>query len=100
MSWFWIDEDAGEARWHLIGDSHRYRVDVEVWAPIDELITIDIPTSNGLIPGAVEHLSADMKISLYEKTILGWHHVDTVYSSAAAVEAGGRAASRNGLLPD
>ena len=100
MSWFWIDEEAGEARWHLIGDSHRYRVDVEVWAPIDELITIDIPTSNGLIPGAVEHLSADMKISLYEKTILGWHHVDTVYSSAAAVEAGGRAASRNGLLPD
>ena len=99
LSWFWVDVDAGEARWHLIGDSYRNRVDVEVWAPLDELITIDIPTSDGLVPGAVEHLSAEMKISLYEKTFFGWDHVDTVYSSAAAVEAGGRAAARNGLLP-
>lgn len=100
LSLFWIDVDAGEAVWHMIGDSHRYRVDVEVWAPIDELITIDIPTSDGLIPGAVEHLSAEMRISIHEKTLFGWEHIDTVYSSAAAVEAGGQAAARHGLLPD
>ena len=100
LSWFWVDEEAGEARWHLIGDSRRYRVDVEVWAPVDELIAIDIPTVDGLVPGAVEHLSADMKISIYERTLFGWEHIDTVHSSSAAVEAGGEAATRNGLLPE
>ena len=97
-AWFWVNERTNEARWSLVGESHRYRVDVEVWAPLEELIPIDIPTNDGLQPGAVEHLAARMEIRLYEKNLIGWSLMEEITTTAAAVEAGGTYAFDNDLL--
>ncbi len=96
---FWVDEDSMLARWRLVGESANYRFEVDAEAPLDGLIPIDVPTDHGLMKGAVEHLAATMEITVYRRVGVRWQWLDTVTSSAAAVEAGGDHARSAGLIP-
>jgi len=94
-----FEVEGGEARWALNAEGPRRRVEVRARAPVAELIDIDVPGEGGLELKAVEHLRADLEVSLYERSWLGWRLVEVLRSRLAAVEAGGEFARAAGLLP-
>ena len=96
---FWIDHERRLAIWRLVGENYRHRIEVSVEVPLHELILIDIPSDNGLHVGAVEHLAATTFVTLYRRHGFSWKWMDTMVSSAAAVEVGGDWARTAGLIP-
>ena len=96
---FWIDHEQRLAKWRFVGENYRHRIEANVEAPLHELMMIDVPSDDGLRVGAVEHLAASMVITLYERNGFSWKWLDTMVSSAAAVEGGGEWARDKGLIP-
>ena len=89
---FRLDHERGLAVWTMRAESIRYRADVTITGAISELIPVDVPAEEGLVFGALEHLSADLSIEMYTRRGLGWQFLERVTSSHAAVEAGGELA--------
>ena len=103
---FVVDHDQGLARWTMRVEGWLFRADVTITAPVNGLIPIYVPGEGGLKLEAVEHLSAELELELYERAAPGgddvedwwWRKLDTVTSTLTAVEAGGSFAEREGLL--
>jgi len=96
---FHVDDASGMGLWRLVGENYRHRIEISVKAPADELIPIHVPTDDGLKMGAVEHLGANMEVSLFRRQGLSWVLMDTFQSTSSAVEAGGEFARNEGLIP-
>ena len=91
---FTVDHERELAVWTMQAESFRYRADIRATGRVSELIPIDVPTAEGLVFGAYEHLSAELTIDIYVREGLAWRLLDQVISSHTAVEAGGELARR------
>ena len=95
---FRIDYERQVAVWRLVGESLRFKIEIDAEAPLEELIPIDVPTDTGLRIGAVEHLAASLSITLYRRAFNGWEPIDQARTSSAAIEVGGTLAQEAGLI--
>ncbi len=73
--------------WRLQGRSREWQVDVEGWAPLDRahLLPVPLPSQHRNVVGDIEHLAADLSITVRRRGRIHWHGE----TSLAALEHGG-----------
>lgn len=91
-----VRAEVSDERWVLRGRSAQWRIDVEGHGSLDaaHVLPVPLPAERRNVPGAIEHLGAELRVSVRRRGRLVWEGE----SSLAALEHGGIDRSRAEVL--
>ena len=91
-----VHAEVTDERWLLRGRSALWRVEVEGCAPLDDahVLPVPLPAEGRNVPGAIEHLGATLRVSVWRRGRLAW----AGESRVAALEHGGIERARAEVL--
>lgn len=91
-----VHADVSDERWVLRGRSPQWRVEIEGHGRLDDahVLPVPLPAERRNIAGAIEHLGAQMRVSVHHRG----RHLWSGESQLAALEHGGIARARAEVL--